>query len=99
MRFFQVSEKELEELRERFTNGQYSIDIEAKTFSMAEYNDMLAGAQCCRVLVPGAAAVRRNACVLLGVAAQSRHRALRADCLVLACPATRNACCLCRHGR
>jgi hypothetical protein len=37
-----VSEGELEDLRERFKNGQYSIDIEHKTFSMAQYNDMLA---------------------------------------------------------
>lgn len=42
VRYFEVSEKELEDLRERFTNGQYDIDIEQKTFSMAEYNDMLA---------------------------------------------------------
>jgi len=42
VRFFEVSEGELEDLRERFRNGQYNIDIEHKTFSMAEYNDMLA---------------------------------------------------------
>lgn len=42
VRFFEVSEGELEDLRERFTNGQYNIDIEQKTFSMAEYNEMLA---------------------------------------------------------
>lgn len=41
VRFFEVSESELEDLRERFKNGQYDIDIEAKTFSMAEYNQML----------------------------------------------------------
>jgi hypothetical protein len=41
VRFFEVSETELEDLRERFKNGQYDIDIEAKTFSMAEYNQML----------------------------------------------------------
>lgn len=41
VRFFEVSEGELEDLRERFTNGQYDIDIEHKTFSMAEYNTML----------------------------------------------------------
>lgn len=41
MRFFEVSEKELEDLRERFRNGQYNIDIEQKIFSMAEYNEML----------------------------------------------------------
>jgi len=28
--------------RERFRNGQYTINIEAKTFSMAEYNELLA---------------------------------------------------------
>jgi hypothetical protein len=50
VRFFEVSEGELEELRERFKNGQYSIDIEHKTFSMAEYNDMLASEwRCCCV--------------------------------------------------
>lgn len=37
-----MSESELEDLRERFKNGQYNIDIERKTFSMAEYNDMIA---------------------------------------------------------
>jgi urea carboxylase len=42
VRFFEVSEGELEDLRERFRNGQYDIDIEHKTFSMAEYNEMLA---------------------------------------------------------
>lgn len=42
VRFFEVSESELEDLRERFKNGQYNIDIEQKTFSMAQYNDMLA---------------------------------------------------------
>jgi hypothetical protein len=42
VRYFEVSEAELEDLRERFKNGQYSIDIEHKTFSMAQYNDMLA---------------------------------------------------------
>jgi hypothetical protein len=42
VRFFEVSETELEDLRERFKNGQYSIDIEHKTFSMEQYNDMLA---------------------------------------------------------
>jgi hypothetical protein len=41
VRYFEVSESELEDLRERFTNGQYNIDIEHKTFSMAEYNQML----------------------------------------------------------
>lgn len=41
VRFFEVSESELEDLRSRFTNGQYNIDIETKTFSMAEYNQML----------------------------------------------------------
>jgi hypothetical protein len=42
VRYFEVSESELEDLRERFKNGQYNIDIEHKTFSMAEYNEMLA---------------------------------------------------------
>jgi hypothetical protein len=42
VRFFEVSEAELEDLRERFATGQYAIDIEHKTFSMAEYNEMLA---------------------------------------------------------
>lgn len=42
VRFFEVLESELEDLRERFKNGQYNIDIEHKTFSMAQYNDMLA---------------------------------------------------------
>lgn len=37
-----MSEDELEDLRERFKSGQYSIDIEQKTFSMAEYNAMIA---------------------------------------------------------
>jgi hypothetical protein len=41
VRFFEVSESELEDLRSRFTSGQYNIDIEAKTFSMAEYNQMI----------------------------------------------------------
>lgn len=41
VRFFEVSEGELEDLRERFRSGQYDIDIEHKTFSMAEYNIML----------------------------------------------------------
>ena len=43
VRFFQVSENELEDLRERFRAGQYNIDIEHKSFSMGEYNQMLAG--------------------------------------------------------
>lgn len=49
VRFFEVSESELEDLRERFTNGQYDIDIERKTFSMAEYNQMLDSKYCAAV--------------------------------------------------
>jgi hypothetical protein len=41
VRYFEVSEGELEDLRERFRNGQYDISIEHKTFSMAEYNEMI----------------------------------------------------------
>jgi hypothetical protein len=43
VRFYQVGEEELEELREKFRNGQLDISIEHKTFSMAEYNTMVAG--------------------------------------------------------
>ncbi|KIZ06735.1 UreA carboxylase [Monoraphidium neglectum] len=41
VRFFQVSEDELENLRERFAAGQYDISIESKTFSMADYTAMI----------------------------------------------------------
>jgi hypothetical protein len=50
VRYFEVSESELEDLRERFTSGQYNIDIEHKTFSMAEYNQML-DSKCLLVLL------------------------------------------------
>jgi hypothetical protein len=43
VRFYQVGEEELEDLREKFRNGQLDISIEHKTFSMAEYNEMVAG--------------------------------------------------------
>jgi hypothetical protein len=43
VRFFQVSEDELENLRERFAAGQYDISIESKTFSMADYTAMITG--------------------------------------------------------
>ena len=43
VRFFQVSEEELEDLRERFDAGQYDINIEAKTFSLRDYNKMISG--------------------------------------------------------
>jgi hypothetical protein len=43
VRFFQVSEDELESLRERFAAGQYDIDIEPKTFSVHDYNAMVNG--------------------------------------------------------
>jgi len=35
VRFFEVSEAELEDWRERFRSGQYDINIEQKTFSTA----------------------------------------------------------------
>jgi hypothetical protein len=43
VRFFQVSEDELESLRERFEAGQYDINIEKKTFSVHDYNTMISG--------------------------------------------------------
>lgn len=43
VRFFQVSESELESLRERFAAGQYDINIEHKTFSMHDYVTMVSG--------------------------------------------------------
>ena len=45
VRFYQVSESELEEMREKFKNGQMAIDIEQKTFSMGDYNQMVTGEQ------------------------------------------------------
>jgi len=60
VRFFEVSESELEDLRERFRSGQYSINIEAKTFSMAEYNDLLGSELCqeiCRTFMEQEAAI------------------------------------------
>lgn len=43
VRYFQVSEDELMSLRERFEAGQYEINIEHKTFSMADYTKMVNG--------------------------------------------------------
>ena len=43
VRFFQVSEEELIDLRAKFRTGQYALDIEQKEFSMAEYNAMVQG--------------------------------------------------------
>jgi hypothetical protein len=43
VRFYQVSETELEDMREKFKNGQMVIDIEQKTFSMGDYNTMVEG--------------------------------------------------------
>jgi urea carboxylase len=41
VRFFQVSEEELEAAREGFQTGQYEIKIEAGSFDMAGYSAML----------------------------------------------------------
>jgi len=41
VRFYQVSESELEDMREKFKNGQMAIDIEQKSFSMGDYNKMV----------------------------------------------------------
>lgn len=43
VRFFQVSEDELESLRVRFAAGQYDINIEQKTFSLCDYEAMING--------------------------------------------------------
>ncbi|KAK9819502.1 hypothetical protein WJX74_000026 [Apatococcus lobatus] len=45
VRFFEVSESELEEKRAAFSNGQLQIKIEQERFSMQAYNEMLAGCQ------------------------------------------------------
>jgi urea carboxylase len=37
IRFFEVSEEELEEAREKFLHGKYPLRIEAQKFSLAEY--------------------------------------------------------------
>jgi len=49
VRYFQVSEDELESLRERFAAGQYSVKIEDKRFSMHDYCAMVNGecVRCC----------------------------------------------------
>lgn len=43
VRFFQVSEAELEALRERFAAGQYELSVEATSFSVADYTAMVNG--------------------------------------------------------
>lgn len=42
VRFFQVSEDELEDMRERFTSGRYNIQIDQVSFDLKAYNAMVA---------------------------------------------------------
>ena len=65
VRFFQVSEDELESVRERFAAGQYDVNIEPKTFSIPDYVAMVSGAASSwggRRGVGEGAAEWRNAC-------------------------------------
>jgi urea carboxylase len=42
IRFFEVSNEELEDAREKFLHGKFELRIEAQTFSLAEYRKFLA---------------------------------------------------------
>jgi urea carboxylase len=43
IRFFEVSNEELEDAREKFLHGKYELRIEEQSFSLAEYKTFLAG--------------------------------------------------------
>ena len=45
IRYFLVSEEELEQMRKDFVNGRYKINIEQEIFDMAKYNEFLKAVQ------------------------------------------------------
>lgn len=45
VRFFQVSESELEDMRSRFASGRYTLDISEGVFDVAAYNAMVVALQ------------------------------------------------------